>query len=112
MAVIDTVKIIWSNISDYHTDQQITDAIALAELRIGADFCNRELAVAYLTCHILSLGLRDTGEAGSVNSKKEGDLQINFAPGITRDTYDQTSYGREFKKLQDECFGAFSIGLT
>lgn len=113
MATLDIVKTVWKDIEAYYIEQEILDAIALAELRVDQNgFCgNTELATAYLTCHTLAISLRD-GEAGSVGAKKEGDISINFSPGLNKDGYDQTSFGRDFKQLRNECYGAFSIGLT
>ena len=113
MATLDKVKVLWKDIEDYYTEAEILDGIALAELRVDQNgFCgNAELATAYMTCHMMAISLRD-GEAGSVGAKKEGDISVNFSPGLNKDGFDQTSFGRDFKQLRSECYGAFSIGLT
>jgi hypothetical protein len=113
MATLDKVRLLWKDIEDSYTETEILDGIALSELRVDQNgFCgNAELATAYLTCHTMAVALRD-GEAGSVGSKKEGDLSINFSPGLNNDGFDQTSFGRDFKQLKNECYTGISTGLT
>jgi len=102
MAVIDSVKIIAPSLCDVFNDLEIQKAINITEARVAGLDCNQELAHGYLVAHVLSLAQRD-GEAGSVGAKKEGDLQINFSPGLIKSSFDQTSYGREFQQMVKEC---------
>ena len=114
MAVLDTLKVIAKELVEGRSDSELNDVILLAETRTTGLSCsdeNRELATSYLSAHMIALADRN-GEAGSIGSRKEGDLQINFSPGLNKDSYDQTPYGREFKNIVDECIVGFSIGLT
>ena len=114
MAVLDTLKVIASELVEGRDDSELNSVILLAETRTAGLTCsdsNQELATAYLSAHMIALSDRN-GEAGSIGARKEGDLQINFSPGLNKDSYDQTPYGREFKALVDECIIGFSIGLT
>ena len=72
-----------------------------------------ELAVAYLTCHMLSLANRNddegtSGNPGVITQKKEGDLSLSFAnpSGLNSGkdgTLLLTSYGIEFLRIRDIC---------
>lgn len=94
---------------DSLTQQERDDTIALSELQVGADFCGggelRELAVAYLTAHSLTLRAR-AGNAGAVGSVSEGDLSITYrsAGGATGlEGLSTTSYGQEYERLKRQC---------
>ena len=89
--------------------------IGYAELQVSSDaFGSKyELAVAYLTSHMLSLSGRNddegtNGTPGTITQKKEGDLSLSFALpqglGQSKDgTLLLTSYGIEYLRLRDIC---------
>jgi hypothetical protein len=75
-----------------------------------------DLAVAYLTAHMMSLSndpLRQSGETGSVSSKKEGDLAIAFSNGSISEQnayYGLTHFGMQYIQTRDSC--GFILGVT
>lgn len=72
-----------------------------AEIQVKPDqWGSREnLGKAYLVAHMLKLAQRK-GSGGSITSQKVGDLSRNFNPGEIKDSYDQTSYGKEYKRIR------------
>ena len=72
-----------------------------------------ELAVAYLTSHMLSLANRNdtagtNGTPGVITQKKEGDLSLSFGlpsglSGSTDGTLILTSYGIEYLRMRNLC---------
>jgi hypothetical protein len=64
------------------------------------------LALCYMASHIGTLETRGGGdEVGSVSSKSEGSISISYSPAGsgTDDDLLQTTYGRMFLKLRDNC---------
>lgn len=109
---LDKLKVIARELVEGFTDPELLEVIALAESRVSGLTCNQELASAYLSAHILALSTRPSGEAGSVGAKKEGQLSINYSPGLNKDSYDQTAFGREFKVLVAECIIPMTLAVT
>jgi len=67
--------------------------------KFGASY---ELALAYLTAHLLEVSTRNGAMAGFVNNIKEGDRQIGFSTVNPKDAdLMTTSYGVEFKRLRE-----------
>jgi hypothetical protein len=72
----------------------------------------KDFAILLLTCHLLTLAIMQEkamqqGAIGPVTSETVGDLSRSYADGQVQggggggsDSLDQTSYGREFKRLQ------------
>lgn len=103
---------------------RITRFIGYATLQVSEKaFGDRyDLAVAYLTSHMLSLSGRNSteganGAAGVITQKKEGDLSVSLAvpTGITQGndaTLALTSYGIEYLRMRDMCIvtmGLYSV---
>jgi len=94
---------------------RIARFIVYAELQVSElQFTDRyELAVAYLTCHMLALANRNddpgtNGNAGIITQKKEGDLGLSFALPNALNVANEgalllTSYGIEYLRLKDMC---------
>lgn len=80
-------------------------AIAVAEMQVGVGFCGdkRPLLVAYLAAHILTLGQRSGGAAGSVTNMTEGKLSIGFGGSGMIGSLGQTSYGTEYDRISRGC---------
>jgi len=63
----------------------------------GLPATKRPQCVAYLAAHWLTL--RDNeGVAGSITSRKEGQLQVNYS-GATGQGLETTSYGQQYKTM-------------
>lgn len=77
--------------------------IDMASGQVGTVFGdNRDLAIAYLAAHMLTMADR-AGNSGPVSSVKEGDLAISYAaPQKGAESYAQTSYGAEFVRLRSQ----------
>ena len=100
---------------DNEDPARIDRFIGYAESQVSSnEFLTKyDLAVAYLTAHVLSLsGRNDTegtnGNAGNITQKKEGDLSLSFAlPSALNNSQDgtlmSTSYGLEYLRLRDMC---------
>lgn len=94
---------------------RIARFIEYAELQVSSNAfgAKYELAVAYLTCHMLSLANRNddegtNGAVGILTQKKEGDLSASFAlpTGLSNcndGTLLLTSYGIEYLRIRDMC---------
>lgn len=75
-------------------------AITIADLQ--ASSCeNRDLAVAYLAAHILTLSKQNG--AGAVSGMSEGSLSLSFATGTATNDLNSTSYGQEYQRLTIAC---------
>lgn len=67
--------------------------------KFGASY---DLALAYLTAHLLEVAGRNGGMAGFINDIKEGDREVKFTTVNPQDAdLMTTSYGVEFKRLSD-----------
>ena len=94
---------------------RIARFITYVELQVSKlQFDERyDLAVAYLTCHMLALSGRNdeeetNGNAGIITQKKEGDLSLSFALPYALNVANEgalllTSYGIEYLRLKDMC---------
>lgn len=72
---------------------------------------NYNLAVALLACHSYTLFLRN-GDAGTISSKKEGDLSVSYSTvktGTNEDDLSLTSFGMELKRLKRSQTPAVSV---
>lgn len=109
MAVLDVLKAIAPEFEN-EDPARLDTFIGLAECQVSQDVfdCDYELAVAYLSAHMLALSNRNSngsnGLAGNITGKKEGDLSINYALPSALNTADgtltTTSYGIEFIRLR------------
>ena len=87
----------------------IADMITLADLQIANNLCNnvekRELIVAYLAAHMLTIANRKLGAAGDVQSMSEGRLSIAYTNGTSdiKTGLSNTSYGKECDRLAKSC---------
>lgn len=94
---------------------RIARFIGYAELQVSENAFGKkyDLAVAYMTAHMLSLSGRNDSEGtngtpGTITQKREGDLSLSFAlpQGLAQSndgTLVLTSYGIEFLRLRDIC---------
>ena len=89
--------------------------INLAELRVNRCWFREkaDLAVALMAAHLITLNTtRTDGDAGTITSKREGDLSVTYAvtPSNGDSSIGMTHYGLQFKELRDEC--GFIFGVT
>lgn len=88
--------------------------IDLANSRISSCYFgkNRNLAIALQACHDYTMDQRG-GDAGTLSSKKEGDLSISYSvSGSTGgDDLSQTSFGMALKRLTKQSNGG-AISVT
>lgn len=57
-----------------------------------------EMGHVYLTAHTFKMAQR-RGTGGAIASEKVGDLSRSYAQPQNSDEFDQTSYGKEYKRL-------------
>lgn len=77
-----------------------TRMIGYATEQVGfASGTMQELAIAYLTAHMIHMSTR-AGAPGSVASEKEGDLARNYGSNIAPSLLGQTSYGLEYLRIK------------
>jgi len=102
MTVAATLIVIAPELEAIDSDRR-DDVIAWAELRVsGSKFGSvRELAVAYLAAHMLTVGAR-SGDSGAISRRREGDLEVAYGLQQNVQGLDSTSYGQEYKTLCKE----------
>lgn len=71
----------------------------VSEQVFDADY---DLAIAYLTAHMLTVSITNTsGDGGYVSQKREGDLSISYQmPTDIEGTLTQSKYGVEFLRIR------------
>lgn len=110
-----TVQIIQARCSGLYNDSNRSLYIELAQDLTDSwffgDYYNH--AVALRAAHMWTLDNRDSGgAAGSVTSKKEGDLSVGYSVGKASDEdLGQTSYGRQLLNLMKSA-GTPGISVT
>ena len=123
MTAIAPSDIVAALVPKYASDARLTTFLALAEQRTsqvrasGWSEEKRTQAVAYRALHMLTLAdTRPLGEAGSIQSKREGELSLNFAQqtrtssGISVDPdLEQTQFGRQLIGLIKGTIVPFSL---
>lgn len=88
---------------DYADLTNLADYIELAENAVADDMCQRDLAVAYMTAHIIAMAERGGKGSGAVTSKGEGGLSIGYSGSQSQSLLASTSYGQEFERIQRSC---------
>ena len=78
-------------------------AIIIASAQVSANHCYRDVVIANLAAHILTLAGRG-GSGGAVSSETEGSLSRSFTAAKT-DGLATTSYGQEVERLNSLCYG-------
>lgn len=71
---------------------------AEVQTRFGAGI-SKDLAIANLAAHFYTMSKRN-GSAGVITGEKEGDLSVNYNATQDLPYLGQTSYGREYMRLQ------------
>lgn len=83
-------------------EDRVTRTIALAASRVGKCFGDaRDLAIAYMVAHILTIGAR-AGAGGPITSETEGNLSRSYGATASKNALMSTSYGQEFERLRQE----------
>ena len=82
---------------------QLSGAIEIASAQVAASHCYRDVVIANLAAHILTLAGRG-GSGGAVASESEGSLSRSFSAPRT-DGMAATSYGQEVERLNRLCYG-------
>lgn len=117
----DKQKALKFMVAELSANQRSEVWLEMADLQVSADYFGNSypLALCYMASHIGTLETRGGGdEVGSVSSKSEGSISISYsASGSgTDDDLTQTTYGRMFLKLRDNCrpgpalTGSFGFG--
>lgn len=88
--------------------------IDIAELQVATNLCGggerRDLIVAYLAAHMLTIANRKLGAAGEIKTMSEGRISIAYENGTTdRAGLSSTSYGREYMRLISSCIFSMTI---
>ena len=78
-------------------------AVEIASAQVSASHCYRDVVIANLAAHILTLAGRG-GSGGAVASETEGSLSRSFSVSRT-DGLAATSYGQEVERLNSLCYG-------
>ena len=99
MTVQEIISVIAPELED---NPNLNAAIEIADTQIAINHCKRDLAVAYLTAHILTLSERG-GRSGAVASKTEGSLSVSYAT-VANSVLDSTSYGSELQRINKQCY--------
>ena len=100
---------------DYASDPRKTTFLTLARTRTNTCIFgdNTEEAVALRAAHMITLASRGSGgEAGSVSSKREGDLAISYGRNGSTNAVDdlhQTNYGVQLKNLIKGSGGYYGV---
>jgi len=104
--VVDKIKLIAPSFEDL---ENLADYIELAEQQVSTNMCNRELAVAYLTAHIIELANRG-GTGGVISSESEGQLTRSYDTGTGSDSLlSVTSYGQEYLRILRNCGKRYAV---
>jgi len=97
---------------EYKDDPSVDSFIAIAEMQIGVNFGGdaRQLLVAYLAAHLLTLAKRKYGATGDIATIKEGALGLGYVNNSTktRNGLSNTSYGQLFNFISR----GFTFGAT
>ena len=88
---------------DYAGLSNLADYIELAEDAVASDMCQRDLAVAYMTAHIIAMAERGGKGSGAVTSKGEGGLSIGYSGSQSQSLLSSTAYGQEFERIMRAC---------
>lgn len=80
-----------------------TQILEVADMRVSkkAFGDRRNIAVAYLAAHLITVGNRSSGIAGAVTGMKEGDLSVSYGGGNSTDL-NSTTYGQEYSRMVKE----------
>lgn len=108
MTILDKLRVISRSEFDDVTDEEAGAFIALADLQVASDLCDtekRELIVAYLTAHMLTISRRKLGASGDIASLAEGKLSITYNNAVTniKTGLNSTIYGKEYDRLSKSC---------
>ncbi len=122
MAVLDIITMQYPAMAAL---PNISNWIAYAEGKTNRPYFNQngDEAVALLAMHMYVIspasGNRPMSEAGTITSKKEGELSINFGQvsnrSYTNDSLDQSAFGKQLKALiraQTPAIGVIGGGIT
>ena len=95
MSVLGKLELIAPEFVD---DANILDYIDIASAQVSPDMINRDLAIAYLTAHIIELRNR-RGSGGVISSESEGSLSQSFHIAHDTSRLSVTAYGMEFLRV-------------
>lgn len=103
MTVDDIVAVIAPQL----VGQDLTGAIELAQMTLAQGVCDdkRDMLIAYLVAHILTLANRGNGSAQDISAIKEGALSISYGSAMQgyAGDYGATSYGQRYLMLLRAC---------
>lgn len=100
MAAIDLISVIAPDLAMH---DGLAPAIEMAGAQVSASHCYRDVVIANMAAHILTLGGRG-GSGGAITSESEGGLSRSYGTSRT-DGLAATSYGQEVERLNRLCYG-------
>ena len=100
MAAIDLIPVI---APDLVLNDGLAAAIEMAGAQVAANHCYREVVIANMAAHILTIGARG-GSGGAITAESEGGLSRSYGAAKT-DGLAATSYGQEVERLNRLCYG-------
>jgi hypothetical protein len=106
--LIELLKLIAPDLGTAYTDDELDTFISLAETQIGpavwGDLYDQGLV--YLAAHTAAVSDRTGSAGGPIQSEKAGAVSRSYATSSNQvSEYDQTKYGKKFKKLQSQVVG-------
>lgn len=93
---------------DFSSLNNLQDYIDLAETLVSEKVCQRTLAVAFMTAHLIELANRGGSVSGAITSESEGALSRSYgtAGGFLLSS---TPYGLEYLRLLRSCGLVFTM---
>lgn len=100
MAAADLIPVIAPELVG---NAQLAAAIEMAGAQVSSSHCYRDVVIANMAAHILTVGGRG-GSGGAITSETEGGLSRSYGAAKT-DGLAATSYGQEVERLNRLCYG-------
>ncbi len=100
MPAVDLIHVIAPDLAD---NPNIYAAIEVATAQVAENHCYRDVVIANMAAHILTIGARG-GSGGAITAESEGGLSRSYGATKT-DGLGATSYGQEVERLNRLCYG-------
>jgi len=100
MPAVDLIPVIAPELVGHAS---LSAAIDMAGAQVAANHCYRDVVIANMAAHILTIGARG-GAGGAITSEAEGALSRSYGATKT-DGLGATSYGQEVMRLNQLCYG-------
>lgn len=94
---------------DFSNLDNLNDFIDLADKLVGKKVCHRDLAVAYLSAHLIELSKRGGSASGAITSESEGQLRRSYG-AASESLLSATPYGLEYLRILRNCgLGSYTM---